>query len=84
VVHVNPAQVKPGERIHVYGSVGECPMDSGVTVVSKAFSDAHTYQGAGAIYTTAGRGGKFSVRTRIPASRKARPYKISALCGHFP
>lgn len=84
VVHVDPARVKPGERIHVYGSVGECPMGSGVTVVSKAFSDAHTYHGDGAIYTTVGRGGEFSIRTRIPASRKARPYKISALCGHFP
>ena len=84
VVHVNPPRVKPGEHIHVYGSVGECPAGSPVTVISKAFSDAHTYQGQGAIYTTVQQGGKFSIRTQIPPSRKAGPYKISALCGHFP
>jgi hypothetical protein len=55
-----------------------------VSVLSKAFSDAHTYQGEGAIYTSVHTGGLFSVHAQIPTSRKAGPYKISALCGHFP
>lgn len=84
VVHVNPPRVRPGERIHVYGSVGECPAGSEVTVVSKAFSDAHTYQGQGAIYTTVRPGGRFSIHAQIPTSRKGGPYKISALCGRYP
>jgi uncharacterized repeat protein (TIGR01451 family)/CSLREA domain-containing protein len=84
VIHANPPRVRPGENIHVYGSVGVCPPGSTVTVVSKAFSDAHTYQGEGAIYTTVKTGGLFSIHAQIPDSRKAGAYKISALCGHFP
>jgi hypothetical protein len=83
VVHVDPARVKPGDTLHVFGSVGECPAGSTVTVFSSAFSDAHTYQGQGAIYTTVQRGGQFSIHAQIPASRKGGSYKISALCGHF-
>lgn len=84
VVHVDPARVKPGDDLHVFGSVGECSAGSSVTVVSSAFSDAHMYQGQGAVYTTVQRGGQFSIHAQIPASRRGGSYKISAFCGHYP
>ena len=75
--------MRPGENIHVYGSVGACQADT-VTIVSKAFPRAHTYNGQGAVYTPVQRGGKFSAHIQIPSSLKGASYKISALCGRFP
>jgi hypothetical protein len=83
VVHVVPARVKPGDDIHVYGSVGECSAGSTVTVISTLFPHTHTYQGEGAIYTTVEAGGLFSLHAQVPSSAKGGSYKISALCGHF-
>jgi hypothetical protein len=70
------------ERRHHVRGVSRCL--HAPSRVSKAFSDAHTYKGEGAIYTTVHNGGLFSVHVQIPTSRKAGSYKISALCGHFP
>jgi uncharacterized repeat protein (TIGR01451 family) len=84
VLHVSPAQVHPGASLRVYGNAGECPVGDTVTLLSPAFSNAHTYQGKGAIYTTVHHHGFFSTSTIIPSNRHRGTYPVSGLCGRFP
>jgi uncharacterized repeat protein (TIGR01451 family) len=83
-LHVSPSRVRPGHRLHVYGNAGECPVGDTVTLLSSAFSNAHTYRGQGAIYTAVHHHGFFSTITRVPSDRQPGTYPVSGLCGRFP
>ena len=52
-----------------------------VALLSRAFTNTYSFAGVPAIYVTVGRQGAFSVKTTIPASRKAGNYKITGRCG---
>ncbi len=83
-IHVSPARIRPGERLHIYGNAGTCPVGSTLTLLSKAFPDTHTYRGVGAIYTTVQAEGLFSTFVTVPSSLPGGSYPVSGRCGRFP
>lgn len=52
-----------------------------MVITSGAFSAAHKFKGRHAVYGKVGKGGKYSVVTRIPAGRRPGRYAITARCG---
>jgi phosphodiesterase/alkaline phosphatase D-like protein len=83
-IHVSPARIRPGERLHVYGNAGTCPVGSTLTLLSKAFPDTNTYRGLGAVYTTVEAQGLFSTFVMVPSSLPGGSYPVSGRCGRFP
>lgn len=79
---VNPSRVRAGSRVKVSGNVaGGCARGDTVALLSRAFTNTYSFAGVPAIYATIGGGGAFSVKTTIPASRKAGNYTITGRCG---
>ncbi len=78
---VAPATVRRGRTILVSGVAGGCTTGDTVTVLSHAFSPAHSFAGVPAVVAQVGRAGRFSARTRIPAGRAAGRYVVTARCG---
>jgi hypothetical protein len=78
----SPGRVTAGGRVKVSGNVaGGCVRGDTVALLSRAFTDTYSFAGVPTIYATVGRQGAFSVKTTIPASRKAGSYKITGRCG---
>jgi hypothetical protein len=78
---LTPSTVVAGHSVLVKGSAGDCPVGDAVTVISRAFSRAHSFAGAPAAFAKVKDGGAFSVRVAIPPSRKAGRYSVTARCG---
>jgi hypothetical protein len=81
-LNVSPSRIRAGGRVKVSGNVsGGCVRGDAVTLLSKAFTKTYSFAGVPAIYANVGRNGAFSVKTTIPASRKAGNYTITGRCG---
>lgn len=80
-IRATPSSVAAGAFVRVAGLAGGCPAGNQVTLISRAFSHAHDFAGVSAVFATVGSGDTYAVRTRIPASRQAGTYSISARCG---
>jgi uncharacterized repeat protein (TIGR01451 family)/CSLREA domain-containing protein len=80
-LHVKPSRVRAGAKTRVFGNAGACRRGNRVTLISRAFSPAHKFAGVPAIFATVKAGGAFSTRTRIPVTRGARRYLVTARCG---
>jgi hypothetical protein len=78
---VTPASVRRGGTVVVHGVAGGCTSGDAVTILSRAFSTAHEFAGVPAVYAQVGSAGRFSVKTRIPATRAPGRYGITARCG---
>jgi hypothetical protein len=78
---VAPPSVVRGHVITLTGSAPGCRVGNTVTLISGAFVRTHVFAGVPAVYARAGRGGAFSVRTRIPAARAPGRYAVTARCG---
>ena len=78
---LTPSTVVRGHSVLVRGSAGGCPVGDSVTLISHAFSAAHTFAGVPAAFAKVKLGGSFSVRVSIPASRKTGRYAVTARCG---
>jgi hypothetical protein len=65
----------------VHGVAGGCAASDTVTILSHAFSAAHSFASVPAVYAQVGSAGRFSVKTTIPATRAPGHYGITARCG---
>ena len=81
-LNVTPGKVRPGRQVRVFGNVADgCARGDAVTLLSRAFTNTYSFAGLPAIYATVGSNGAFSVKTTIPATRKAGSYEITGRCG---
>jgi hypothetical protein len=80
-IRVSHARVHAGGRVRVFGLAGGCPRGDEVTLLSKAFPPAQEFAGVPAVSATVDAHDSYSVRVRIPSTRKPGRYAISARCG---
>lgn len=80
-IEVSPKTVHAGQSVRVHGLVPGCPSGDEVTLTSSAFSHAHDFAGLPAVFAHVGARGAYSIRTRIPASRRPGSYQIAGRCG---
>src|SRR3954469_25904566 len=80
-LRVAPSPVHRGHRVIVRGNADGCPVGAAVTIISKAFAHTHDFAGLPAVFARVRSGGKFGVRPRIPSSKAAGNYGVSARCG---
>jgi hypothetical protein len=78
---VTPSAVHRGHVVTLRGSADGCPVGDTVTLISRAFAHEHDFAGLPAVLTRVRSGGKFRTSTRIPATKPARRYGITARCG---
>jgi hypothetical protein len=80
-IEVTPVHVHRGQTVEVHGSAGGCRTGDVVTLLSRAFVRTHQFAGVAAVSARVSSTGRFSVRTRIPAVRRAGSYVIAGRCG---
>jgi hypothetical protein len=78
---VKPGTVKRGGTVLVSGVAGGCTAADQVTIISRAFSASHSFAGVPAVFAQVGSAGRFSITTRIPATRSPGSYLLTARCG---
>ena len=78
---VTPQSVERGHLVVVDGSAGDCPRGDAVTILSRAFVHTRDFAGVPAVYARVQPNGLFRVSTRIPASKAAGSYTVTARCG---
>jgi len=78
---VKPGTVRRGGSVLVSGVAGGCTSGDRVTINSRAFPAAHTFAGVPAVFAQVGSAGRFSAKTRIPATRRPGTYVLTARCG---
>lgn len=77
----SPNPVHAGSHVRLHGRIPGCPAGDQITLISRAFSHNHDFAGEPAVFATIHADGSFSVRTRIPSTRKPRRYSIGGRCG---
>jgi hypothetical protein len=78
---VTPTTVRRGRTVLVHGVAGDCTAGDAVTIISHAFSAAHSFAGVPAVFAQVGSAGRFTTTTRIPATRRPGTYVLTARCG---
>jgi hypothetical protein len=78
---VAPASVQRGHRVIIRGNADACGLGNAVTIISKAFAHTHDFAGLPAVFARVRAGGKFGIRPRIPSTKAAGNYGVSARCG---
>jgi hypothetical protein len=78
---VTPSTVRRGKAVLVRGIAGGCTSGDTVTVLSHAFSTAHSFAGVPAVLAQVGSAGRYSAHTQIPATRAPGRYVVTARCG---
>jgi hypothetical protein len=76
----SPNPVVAGTLVRIHGVVAGCAVGDRVTLISKAFVHSHDFAGLPAVFAPVHAGGRYSVSTRIPATRHGS-YAISGRCG---
>ena len=77
----SPNPVRAGAHVRVHGRIPGCLAGDQLTLISRAFSHQHDFAGQPAVFAAIRKDGSFSVRTRIPSTRKPRRYSIGGRCG---
>lgn len=78
---VHPATVSRGSTVLVSGVAGDCTSGDTVTIISHVFAATHSFAGVPAVFAQVGAAGRFSVKTRIPRTRRPGRYVLTARCG---
>jgi hypothetical protein len=81
LLQASPNPVHAGSHVRVHGRVPGCPAGDQVTLISRAFSHRHEFASVPAVFATVRSDGHFSVRTRIPSTRRPGRYSLSGRCG---
>ena len=76
-----PSVVHRGGSVRVHGTIIGCAIGDTVTLISRAFSHRHEFAGVPAVFATVGPNHAYSVRARIPATRRPGRYSITGRCG---
>ena len=77
----SPNPVHRGEVVRIHGTVPGCARGDQVTLISRAFSHRNDFAGLPAVFARVGAHHAYSVKTRIPARRPPRRYRITGRCG---
>lgn len=83
-IKVEPASVKPGQVVRIYGSVGGgCAAGDSATLISTAFKGAtkEEFAGVPAVYAKVHKNFKFSIKVRLSKGIKPGKYEIGGRCG---
>jgi len=80
-IAADPNPVHRGAVVRVHGAVPGCPAGDTVTLISKAFAAKHEFAGVPAVFATIRASGRYSVRTRIPRTRRPGRYSVTGRCG---
>ena len=80
-IAAEPNPVHRGAVVRVHGAVPGCPAGDRVTLISEAFAARHEFAGVPAVFATVRAGGRYSVRTRIPRTRRPGRYSVTGRCG---
>ena len=80
-LRVEPRTVKRGGTVLVSGVAGGCTAGDQVTIISHAFAPTNSFAGVPAVFAQVGSAGRFSAKTRIPATRRLGTYLLTARCG---
>ena len=78
---VKPGVVRRGGTVVVSGVAGGCTAGDQVTISSRAFAPTQSFAGIPAVFAKVGSAGRFSAKTRIPATRRPGMYVLTARCG---
>lgn len=78
-IKAGPNPVKRGKVVRVYGVVTGC--GGSVTLISRAFPHTRDFAGEPAVFAPRRSDGSYSVRVRIPATRRPATYAITGRCG---
>jgi hypothetical protein len=78
---VRPGAARRGGSVVVSGVAGGCTAGDQVTISSRAFAATHSFAGVPAVFAPVGSAGRFSAKTRIPATRRPGTYLLTARCG---
>jgi hypothetical protein len=78
---VTPKTVRRGRTVLVHGLAQGCTSGDTVTVISHAFSAAHSFAGVPAVFAQVGSAGRFSATAHIPLVRRPGSYVLTARCG---
>jgi len=76
-----PNPVQRGHLVRVHGIVPGCGPGNSVTLISRAFAHVHDFAGLPAVFARVRSNDRYTVRTRIPSSRRPGRYRISGRCG---
>jgi hypothetical protein len=80
-INANPNPVERGRTVRVHGIVPGCARGNRVTLISRAFSGRHRFAGVPAVFARVRAQHRYSVRTRIPATKRPGRYRITGRCG---
>jgi hypothetical protein len=83
-IKVEPASVKPGQVVRVYGSVGGgCAAGDSATLISTAFKGAtkEEFAGVPAVNAKVRKNSRFSIKLRLSKALKPGKYDIGGRCG---
>ena len=80
-INASPASVRAGQRVRISGLAGGCPKGNQVTLLSRAVAHTHEFAGVPAVFATVRAGDRYATTVRIPATRAAGRYAITARCG---
>jgi hypothetical protein len=78
---LKPSVVTRGHVVSIAGSASDCPTGDSVAILSRAFVHAHDFAGVPAVYARVQPSGAFRTSTRIPATKAAAVYTVTARCG---
>src|SRR5438093_7537499 len=78
---LTPPSVQRGHKVVVTGSADGCAADNTVFIISKAFVHTHEFAGLPAVLAKVKYGGSFRVTPRIPVTKRAGRFAITARCG---
>jgi hypothetical protein len=80
-INATPRSVGAGQRVRISGLAGGCAKGNRVTLLSRAFPHTHDFAGLPAVFTKVRADDTYAVRVRIPSTRQATRYAITARCG---
>jgi hypothetical protein len=78
---VTPTSVHHGHVVAIHGNAGDCLAGDAVTIISRAFAKTHEFAGVPAVFAKVAANHRFATSTRIPGTKHAAHYNVTARCG---
>jgi hypothetical protein len=78
---LTPTSVHRGHVVAIHGNAGDCLAGDAVTIISRAFAKTHEFAGVPAVFAKVKANHRFATSTRIPSTKHAAHYDVTARCG---